>query len=180
MTFDDGERSVFEHAFPVLRELGVPGTVFVVVSPVGAPGLLRWDDLEALAEAGWEIGSHTVTHACLTELDDASLETELRGSREAIESMLGRPCRSIAYPHGATDSRVRLAAVRAGYTAGCTTRGTMGTDPLDWPRVGVDGRDGRMLFELKTSRLGRTLRDTGLGAPLERTGRAVRSVGRSG
>ena len=32
VTFDDGERSVLEHAFPVLSELGIPGSVFV---PVG-------------------------------------------------------------------------------------------------------------------------------------------------
>lgn len=177
VTFDDGERSVIEHGFPVLTGLGVPGTVFVVVSLVGVPGLLGWDDLETLAEVGWEVGSHTSTHARLADLDDAALDEEMRGSREAIEDMLGRPCRSIAYPYGDADPRVRAAAARAGFTAGCTTDGTLRADALCWPRVGVDGQDGRMLFRLKTSWLCRALRSTPLGAPLERTGRAVRGVG---
>ncbi|MEO5791024.1 MAG: polysaccharide deacetylase family protein [Gaiellaceae bacterium] len=179
VTFDDGEHSVIEHAFPVLAALGVPGTVFVPVSPIGAPGLLGWADLATLSEAGWEVGAHTLSHARLTDIDDASLGDELRGSREAIEDTLGRPCRSLAYPYGAVDARVRAAAARAGFTAGCTT-GTTGTvgraDVLVWPRVGVDGDDGRTLFRLKTSRVGRALRGTPLRAPLERTGRRVRSL----
>lgn len=174
VTFDDGERNVLEHGLPVLTELGVPGTVFVVTSLVGAPGALGWDDLETLAEAGWEVGSHTSTHALLTELDEAAIDAEMRSSREAIEDMLGRPCRSIAYPYGSADSRVRAAAARAGFTAGCTTAGTLRDDALCWPRVGVHGHDGRILFRLKTSRLGRVLRSTPLSTPLERTGRKVR------
>ena len=114
VTFDDGERNVLEHAFPVLSELGIPGTVFVPVGAVGRPGLLDWDELACLADAGWEIGSHSLSHACLTHLDDDALDDELRSSREAIENRLGRPCRSIAYPYGA----VRRACPRCRCTRG--------------------------------------------------------------
>lgn len=176
VTFDDGDRSVLEHAFPVLSELGVPGTVFVPAGTVGAPGLLDWDELGLLAAAGWEIGSHSITHACLTRLDDASLDEELRGSRELIEAQLSLPCRSIAYPYGESDARVRAAAARAGFTAGCSIGGTLRADALRWPRVGVDGRDGAILFRLKTSRFGRSLRGTPLRGSLDRAGRMVRHV----
>ena len=164
---------MLEHALPVLAGLGLPGTVFAAVGPVGAPGHLDWSDLSVLAEAGWEIGSHTVTHARLVELDDAGLDQELRDSREAIEERLGRPCRSIAYPYGDTDARVRAAAARAGFTAGCTSEGTLRGDPLDWPRVGVNGDDGLLAFRLKTSLLGRALRGSALDAPLERARRSL-------
>lgn len=177
VTFDDGERCVLEHALPVLAELGVPGTVFVVVATIGAPGLLDWEDLEVLAAAGWEVGSHTVTHARLAELDDASVDEELLSSRHAIEDRLGRPCRSIAYPYGESNERIRAAAARAGYTAGCTTDGTLRTEALGWSRVGVDGRDRHLLFRLKTSRLGRALRATSLRTPLDRSGRLLRRAG---
>jgi len=176
VTFDDGEGSVSQHAFPVLAELGVPATVFVVSASVGDPGLLGWDELAELARAGWEVGSHTVCHARLPELDDVALDAELRDSRRTIEDMLGLPCRSIAYPYGASDQRVRSAAARAGYTAGCTTGGPLDADALGWPRVGVDGHDGRVLFRAKTSPLSRRLRATPLGAPLARTGRALRGI----
>lgn len=61
--------------------------------------------------------------------------------------VLGRPCLSVAYPYGESDERVLAAAARAGYTAGCATGGTLRGNALDWPRVGVDGHDGRVLFE---------------------------------
>lgn len=176
VTFDDGERSVLEHAFPVLSELGVPGTVFVPAGTVGAPGLLGWDELRLLVAAGWEVGSHSITHACLTRLDDAALDEELRGSRELIEAQLGISCRSIAYPYGESDARVRAAAARVGYAAGCTIGGPLRADALSWPRVGVDGRDGSILFRLKTSRFGRSLRATPLRSSLDRAGRTVRHV----
>jgi peptidoglycan/xylan/chitin deacetylase (PgdA/CDA1 family) len=176
LTFDDGERNVLEHGFPVLRELGVPATVFVPTGTVGAPGVLGWDDLALLTGEGWEIGSHGVSHARLTALDEGSLEAELVASRRAIETRLGTACRSIAYPYGDADDRVRAAAARAGYTAGCTTGGTLGADVLGWPRVGVHGSDDRFLFRLKTSRAGRLLRGTPLRATLDRAGRRARGV----
>ena len=178
VTFDDSELCVVEHALPILSDLGLPGTVFVPVSAVGLPGVTTWDDLRGLAEAGWEIGSHAVSHARLTDLDQEALERELRMSRETIEEVLGRPCTSIAYPYGAVDDRVRSAAAAAGYTTGCTTDGTLGgADPLRWPRVGVNGDDGCLVFRAKTSRTGRALRGSRLGSLLELGGRAARAAG---
>jgi peptidoglycan/xylan/chitin deacetylase (PgdA/CDA1 family) len=177
VTFDDGERNVLEHAFAVLSELGIPGTVFVPVGVMAGPEQLDWDELACLAAAGWEIGSHSLTHPRLTQLEDDALDRELRSSRETIENMLESSCRSIAYPYGASDERVLAAAARAGYTAGCTTRGTLSADALGWPRVGIDGNDGTVLFGLKTSRLGRSLRGTPLRDPCDRVGRVIRRLG---
>jgi peptidoglycan/xylan/chitin deacetylase (PgdA/CDA1 family) len=176
VTFDDGDSSVFEYALPILAELGVPGTAFVVVQRVGAPGFLSWEQLASLAAAGWEIGSHTMSHRRLPDLDDASLAAELRESRSTIEARIGVPCRSIAYPYGDWDPRVRGATARAGYTAACVTGRASDVDVLGWPRVGVDGRDSPTIFRLKTSRVGRSLRDTPLGAPLDKAGRVARSL----
>lgn len=179
VTFDDAEPNVLALALPVLAELGLPGTVFVPVAQVGGVAM-SWDDLSALAAAGWEIGSHTLSHPRLPGLDEASLERELRGSREAIENALGRPCRSIAYPYGEVDARVRAAAARAGFSAGCTTDGMVRVgDPLLCLRVGVDGRDSLFTFRVKTSRAGRAFRASALGRPLALLGRAARSSAQS-
>ena len=56
VTFDDGERGVFDHAFPTMAELGVPGTAFVSVAHVGAPGktqLGRFGDTFPGGVGGW-------------------------------------------------------------------------------------------------------------------------------
>lgn len=136
VTFDDAYRSVLELAFPILQRLGLPGTVFAATAhvdgtPMRWPGIdgwldtehrseltgCTWDELSVLARAGWEIGSHTCTHARLPALDDAALADELRGSRQDCEQRLGSPCRTIAYPYGDSDARVAAAAGAAGYVA---------------------------------------------------------------
>ncbi|MGH2804104.1 MAG: polysaccharide deacetylase family protein [Thermoleophilaceae bacterium] len=179
VTFDDAFRSVVERAAPVLSDLGIPATVFVPTAfPDREPVLswagiehwvggehhdeLRtpsWLDLRSLAEAGWEIGSHTRSHPRLTALDDATLAAELTESREACEHHLGRACTSLAYPYGDVDDRVVAAVAAAGYTAAAALparprqRGA-----LEWPRVGVWRDDWLGRYRLKVSPRVRRLR----------------------
>jgi peptidoglycan/xylan/chitin deacetylase (PgdA/CDA1 family) len=181
VTFDDGFRSVASLAEPILSRLGLVGTVFVVTSfldgdrPLAWPGIDHWlgtpheaeleplssAELDQLVAAGWEIGSHTRTHPRLTQLDDASLAAELRGSRERCERRLGRPCRSLAYPYGDVDERVVEAARGAGYeSAAALPRRFEGGNRLQWPRVGVYFGDGRTRFRLKASPLVRRMRSS--------------------
>lgn len=123
VTFDDGFRSVFTLAAPVLARLGVPGTLFVPTALIGdgsplewrgidewrggefEPELrgMTWEEVGQLGDAGWEIGSHTRTHPRLTRLSDEVLRDELSLSREELEERLGCPCRSLAYPYGDVD-----------------------------------------------------------------------------
>lgn len=181
ITFDDAFRSVFEVAFPVLKSLGLVGTVFAPTGfvgrgePVGWPEVevwlggphqeelypASWQQLNELAEAGWEIGSHTRTHPHLTDLSDEELEIELMESREQCQHHLGTPCRSIAYPFGDCDTRVAAAALRAGYEAAASLpRRFRSGDPMAWPRVGIYRSDGVVAYRFKVSRAVRRLRRT--------------------
>jgi peptidoglycan/xylan/chitin deacetylase (PgdA/CDA1 family) len=170
VTFDDAYRSVLDLAEPILTELGLPGTVFVVTdfADVGGPlswgGIdhwrggpydrelegLRWEELEQLAHGGWEVGSHTRTHPRLTELSDKDLARELDESRAACERALGMPCRSLAYPYGDVDARVMAATERAGYD-GAAIEVLAPAHPLAWPRVGISRENSMRLFRLKVS-----------------------------
>jgi peptidoglycan/xylan/chitin deacetylase (PgdA/CDA1 family) len=182
ITFDDGYRSVGRLAKPLLDSVGFPATVFVPSDLVGWEGPLVWEgvdrwlggshehelvphswgELRALADEGWEIGSHTRSHPHLTSLDDAWLEAELQGSKKRCEDELGRPCRSIAYPYGDFDSRVSAAAGRAGYEAGATLS-LHTARPLEWPRVGVYSIDAGWRYRLKVSPTVRRLRSSRSG-----------------
>jgi len=173
VTFDDAFASVRERAFGVLARLGVPATVFVPTRFADDGGPLRWDGLEGwaasahehelrsmgwadlveLRRAGWEIGSHTVTHPRLPDLEDAQLTRELTQSKRRCEQMVDAPCRSVAYPYGAADERVARAARDAGYDAGAMLGSPPrpGGGPLRVPRVGVGHRDRPLRFAVKTS-----------------------------
>ena len=187
VTFDDGYRSNLELGFPVLAEHGVPATIFVPTGHIGAagpmswPGIdrwlgtphehelvgLSWEELRRLRDAGWEVGSHTVTHPHLTSLDDESLRRELVGSRLACERELGEPCRTLAYPYGDNDGRVQAATRDAGYEAAAILAlGPAGA--FRWPRVGVYSPDRSRRFALKVSGAVRAFRSSPTGKFLER------------
>lgn len=76
---------------------------------------MSWDNAKELKEAGWEIGSHGVTHPFLTQLNDADLKSELEKSRKEIEAKLGVRPDFFCYPSGDNDGRVRKAVKAAGY-----------------------------------------------------------------
>lgn len=195
VTFDDAYRSVAVHALPVLARLGVPATVFTVTdhADTGAamawPGLDRWAggpyadelapmswaELAAVADAGWEVGSHSRTHPLLSRLGAPQLAEELAGSRRRCEEVLGRPCRSLAYPFGDHDDRVVEAARAAGYTTACTVPDALRTEQaLRWPRVGIYRDDTSLTFAAKVSPLARRARSTAAGPPAARALRRAR------
>jgi peptidoglycan/xylan/chitin deacetylase (PgdA/CDA1 family) len=124
LAFDDGPRSVLDVAGAV-ASYGLPATVFLVTDRVGLdnswPGqpahvarerLLGWSELEGLAALGFRFGAHGRSHRRLDALDPARLVDELRGSRDAVEQRLGRPCTLLAYPYGVSTPAVRRAAAR--------------------------------------------------------------------
>jgi len=182
VTFDDGYRSVLRAGFPILERLGWPATVFVPAGLVGNgrplswPGVdrwlggehepelaaLSWEQLRSLKTAGWEVGSHTCTHPHLTRLADAELERELGAARGECERRLEGSCISIAYPFGEVDARVVSASARAGYVtgAGLYEQGAHGSNPLEWPRIGVYRADDQRRFRAKVLRAGRRVRRT--------------------
>jgi len=179
VTFDDAYRSVYQLARPILSELGVPATVFVPVhfvdsgAPMAWPGTDRWlgttheseltgmtwSEIRSLADNGWEIGSHTLSHPRLTQIGNAALEKELVASRQRCEDRLGRTCYSLAYPYGDVDERVVRATERAGYvTAAGLPKRLDSRGPLEWPRIGVSHADSARRFALKVSPILRYVR----------------------
>jgi peptidoglycan/xylan/chitin deacetylase (PgdA/CDA1 family) len=113
---------------------------------------MGWAEVRELAAAGWEVGSHTVTHERLPQLTPAALDAELRDSRQICEQETGAPCRTLAYPFGEADQRVMGVAQAAGYVAAVTMARIRARGPLAVPRVGVYSHDDHRRFALKVSR----------------------------
>ena len=131
VTFDDGTEDNYTEAFPILKDLGVKATVFLVAGWMGRrngwedPALepwqrtLTWEQVRSMQGSGLvEFGSHTMTHPDLRGLEDEPLAYELRESKRRLETELGRRVDAFAYPFGAGayDARVRAAVLAAGYS----------------------------------------------------------------
>lgn len=180
VTFDDGIASAIEHGAPVLEELGAPGTMFLTIDTLGVSGRLTEEDAPSLAERGWEVGSHTISHPTLTKIDDLSLGDELIRSKAEIERLTGADCTSVAYPKGRADERVVRAAEAAGYRAGAALEGAtpLGFSVLAWPRVGVRGDDSLRVFRLKCSHVVRNARSGWARRPAAKIATAAGSARR--
>lgn len=164
VTFDDGFVGVLEHALPVLQRLGIPASLYAVAERTGLSNdwmhmrgfprraLLSAAQLRMLAEAGVSIGSHTCTHARLTEIAPEQAQAEIGQSKLRLEDLLGRPVDHFAYPYGAFDTRVREQVVAAGYRSACSTRSGFnrpGEDLYLIRRIDVYGTDRLWQFVQK-------------------------------
>ena len=197
VTFDDAYRSVIELGRPILDRFGLPATVFAPTDFIGAEGPLHWSgvdgwlggpdeheltpmswaELQALRNAGWEIGSHTASHPHLTGIDDRALKDELERSKDACERYLGGHCTSLAYPYGDVDARVLAATAHAGYrVAAALPNGRLSArEVLAWPRIGIYRLDDDLRFRLKVSPAIRRLRGSAAaGWPVALRGAAER------
>ena len=147
LTFDDGFRSVYEEAFPVLVEHGMPATVFVTAGGPGGRGgrpqpflgreMLSPREMREMAEEGIRFGAHTLTHPDLTRLPTPRAREEIVGSKRRVEDWVGQEVSAFAYPFGRLDRRI-AGIVRAHFACACTDRlglVTRRSDPLALPRV---------------------------------------------
>ena len=171
LTFDDAYEDFMNNAFPVLDQLGFKATVFVVVDRIGktndwdaADGLkpkplLTLEQIRELHRHGVHFGSHSLTHARLTDASDSELEREVRDSKRKLEDILGAEAPCFAYPWGLADMRVRSAVARAGYKVAFTTQeGLNGSeDPLCLKRTNLAEVDTLPEFAFKMA-TGRDLR----------------------
>lgn len=125
ITFDDGIRTAATNAAPVLRELGIPWTLFVVSGWADGDArgwagdiMMDWREIDNLASQGVHIGSHSVTHPNFSGLDTGRTAFELEESRRIIESRLGIKVDEFAIPFGQSrdwTERAAGAAADAGY-----------------------------------------------------------------
>jgi peptidoglycan/xylan/chitin deacetylase (PgdA/CDA1 family) len=131
VTFDDGYRDFLTEGVPALADADATATLYASVGHLGQHAdwlgtwagdfgpLLTWSELAEVADAGVEIGSHSLVHHPLDVLPRGQLQTEITRSHDELEQRLGRPVRSFAYPHGYNGRRVRDVVQAAGHDNAC-------------------------------------------------------------
>jgi peptidoglycan/xylan/chitin deacetylase (PgdA/CDA1 family) len=117
ITFDDGNLSVFQKAYPVMEKYGFTGTVYIVANRLKAKDFMQKRELSELVDSGWEVGSHSMTHTNLVQ-NHLLVRQEILQSRLDLEEALDVKVDSFAYPFGSVDPYLMKKVFDYGYQAG--------------------------------------------------------------
>jgi peptidoglycan/xylan/chitin deacetylase (PgdA/CDA1 family) len=150
LTFDDGSETIYENALPILQRYHFTGVSYIVYNYIGVRNYMNADQIRAVHAAGWEIGSHSLSHVDLTTRPDRQKD-EIVESRRQLEALLGIPILSFAYPFGAYDSDSLHYVHQAGYIAamGLGNESLQGNKNLFYLyRQAVNGSGNLKLFAL--------------------------------
>ena len=129
ITIDDGYRSTYEIAFPVLRKHGFPATVFLYSDFVGASDALTWQQMKEMTASHLiDVQPHSKTHSNLTQRhfgeSDAAYRERIRREVEmpvnVIRERLEVASTTYAYPYGDVNDTVVNELTRAGVPIGLT------------------------------------------------------------
>jgi peptidoglycan/xylan/chitin deacetylase (PgdA/CDA1 family) len=152
ITFDDGYADTYTRAYPILQEFGMKAVVFVLgdrrvktnywdrhLGFQEVP-LLDGQHIVELHRAGFEIGSHSMTHSRLTTMPENKAWEEISRSRILLEILLDEPVWSFSYPYGSINGTVKRMVDHAGYLIGCGINSgppAFGKDALEIRRINI-------------------------------------------
>jgi peptidoglycan/xylan/chitin deacetylase (PgdA/CDA1 family) len=100
-----------------MRKYGLTGIAYIVGNYMGTDGYMTADQIKELADAGWEVGSHSRSHRDLTKLEPAVQRVEIVDARKTLQEATGSPVLTFAYPFGLMNPGVGDYAHFAGYIA---------------------------------------------------------------
>lgn len=165
ITFDDGYVDFYQQAFPLLEELGMTATVFLITDvvehgldawagphPDDTPQVVSWTQIRKMSRAGIGFGSHSHTHRKMGELSAEALAAETSKSKAVLEEQLGKEINAFAYPYGQVSADAKRAVREAGYS--CAFAWTSeGLDRFELRRRAVGPGSGLAPFRFRLSRV---------------------------
>jgi peptidoglycan/xylan/chitin deacetylase (PgdA/CDA1 family) len=140
ISFDDGYRSQFVAAYPVLQHFGWPGVLDLIAKGADIPD----DEVRTMIDHGWELASHTVNHLDVTTLDSSQLAEEIAGSKRMLENRFGVKVDNFCYPAGKYDDAAIAELKAAGYRGATTENFGLASrgQPYTLDRIEIEMSDG--------------------------------------
>ena len=153
ITIDDGFRSTFTLAYPVLKKYNFPATLFLYTDFIEKnSNSLSWEEIREMTKNNIEIGSHTLSHCNLLKYqENENYETYLNRirreiilSKEILESKMGGKVKFFAYPYGVYSPIIKDIVIQAGYEVilnANSMSNNLNADPFSLNRQIISGQN---------------------------------------
>lgn len=153
ITIDDGFKSTFTLAYPVLKKYNFPATLFIYTDFIEKNSYsLTWGEIKEMTENNLEIGSHTLSHCNLLQYKEnenyenylARIKKEIFLSKEILESKIGGKVKFFAYPYGVYSPTIKNLVIQADYEGILkvnSMNNTLNTDPFSLNRQIIFGNN---------------------------------------
>lgn len=125
LSFDDAYKSVYDHAFPLLKEKGWPFTVFVTTQYMskGYSNYMNWQQLREIQHFGGEVGNHSLSHPHFVRQRSSETEAqwrqriidEVQQAQHILQQNAGSAILAVAYPYGEYSAGVKAIIRELGY-----------------------------------------------------------------
>mgnify|MGYP000321354360 CR=1 FL=1 len=147
LTVDDAYLSVYEKAWPILKEAGLPFTIFASTGRLdgGAGNYMSWAQLKEMAAQGVFVGHHTDTHPHLPRLSESQIISEIKIANRKFEENLGFVPALFAYPYGEYGTAIKNTIEEMGFKAAFGQQSGViyaGHDRFSYPRFAMSENYG--------------------------------------
>lgn len=158
ITFDDGYKTVYDYAYPLMKEMGFKGIVCIYPAFIGSRLAMSWQQLAELIKEGWSIECHSMSHSNLASQygspaqEKDFLHKEIVASRDIIERHLGNKVKFMVWPYGVYTDRTIQLAKDAGMVGAMTVDGGAnykGLSPYQVKRQVIYGTDDMNKFLIR-------------------------------
>lgn len=142
LTFDDGYTDAYSQAWPILKKYDFVATFFIIRNYVGKDNYMTQAQIDELAKAGMEIGSHSLTHPDLTKISPDDAQSQIALSKDNALTF--------CYPSGKYNQAIVKLIQEAGYQAAVTTKfgiADQNSSILELPRVRVENTSAETLMD---------------------------------
>jgi peptidoglycan/xylan/chitin deacetylase (PgdA/CDA1 family) len=156
LTFDDGDTTFAETTLPLLHQLGMTATIFVINGRFGQPGFMDVATVKEAMNTGIEVGVHGLNHRSVCRCSEAELYEEIVVAKQRLEASLATRLPTFCYPYGHHHPRLYPRLAQAGYLGAAAVfsrEPTVTHNPYAMRRIYPHPGDGPFRFRLKLSPL---------------------------
>ncbi len=116
ITVDDGFKSFYDHAWPILKKEEIPFIIFINTREVGTRGYMNWDQIKEIAKEQFvHIGNHGYSHEYLVDMKNDEIMNDINRATADFKNNIGYNSSFFSYPFGEYSNNLKAIVKNLGF-----------------------------------------------------------------